>query len=75
MSELLWGIAGFVLPFVLSWVFAKINPAKFASWLSSMLAKVLKDRATRNKVENEVGNLLINLGKAIVNATPDDQKN
>lgn len=76
MMELLWAIVGFVIPFILSWIFAKINPAKFASWLSKMLAKVLKNEDARNKVENEIGKLLIQLGQAIVNATPDsEQKN
>lgn len=72
MSELLWGIVGFICPFVLSWLFAKINAAKFAEFLSKMLAKVLKDEKTRNKVENEIGKLLVDLGNAIINATPDE---
>ena len=74
MSELLWGIVGFVLPFVLSWLFAKIDPVRFAKWLSNMLAKVLKNKEVCNKVENEVGNLLVNLGQAIINVTPDDDE-
>lgn len=75
MTELLWGILGFVLPFILAWLFAKIKPEKFAEWLSKMLAKILKDQETRNKVENEIGKLLVNLGKAIIDATPDNEKN
>jgi len=74
MMELLWAIVGFVIPFILSWIFAKINPAKFASWLSKMLAKVLKNEEARNKVENEIGRLLVELGNAIINATPDEEQ-
>lgn len=75
MMELLWAIVGFVIPFILSWIFAKINPAAFATMLSKLLAKVLKDKEVRNKVENQIGKLLVDLGNAIINATPDDQKN
>lgn len=75
MAELLWAIVGFVIPFILSWLFAKINPAAFATMLSKLLAKVLKDKEVRNKVENQIGKLLVDLGNAIINATPDDQKN
>lgn len=72
MTELLWGLVGFAVPFVLSWLFAKINPAAFAKWLSRLLAKVLKDERARNRVENKIGQLLINLGQAIIDATPEE---
>lgn len=39
-----------------------------------MLAKVLKDEDARNKVENAVGKLLVDLGNAIINATPDEEQ-
>ncbi len=74
MVELLWAIVGFVIPFILSWIFAKINPAKFVSWLSKMLAKVLKNEEARNKVENEIGRLLVELGNAIISITPDENE-
>ncbi len=75
MVELFWGIVGFAVPFALGWLFSKINPAAFATMLSKLLAKVLKDKEVRNKVENQIGKLLVDLGNAIINATPDDQKN
>ncbi|MEM2120619.1 MAG: hypothetical protein QXR93_06025 [Archaeoglobaceae archaeon] len=75
MSELLWGIVGFAAPFALGWLFSKINPTAFATMLSKLLARVLKDKEVRNKVENQIGKLLVDLGNAIINATPDDQKN
>jgi len=73
MVELFWAIVGFVVPFVVSWLFAKINPAAFATMLSKLLAKVLKDKEARNKVENQIGKLLVELGNAIINTTPDEK--
>ena len=43
---------------------AKIKPDKFQAWLSSLLAKVLKDPKALNKSENNIGFTLINLGIA-----------
>jgi hypothetical protein len=74
MVELFWAVIGCVAPFVLSWLFAKINPAAFATMLSKLLAKILKDKEARNKVENEIGKLLVDLGNAIINATPDEEQ-
>ena len=65
-------LVGFVLPPLIAWLLAMIKPETTAKLLTKLLTKITKDTSTRNKIENIVGIKLMEIGWAIVMATPDD---
>jgi len=65
-------LVGFVLPPLIAWLLAMIKPETTAKLLTKLLTKITKDTGTRNKIENIVGIKLMEIGWAIVMATPDD---
>ena len=65
-------LIGLVLPPLIGGLLALIKPESVAKLLTKLLMKVTKDGTTRNKIENIVGIKLMEIGWAIVMATPED---
>jgi len=65
-------LIGLVLPPLIGGLLALIKPESVAKLLTKLLMKVTKDSTTRNKIENIVGIKLMEIGWAIVMATPED---
>jgi len=65
-------LIGLVLPPLIGGLLALIKPESIAKFLTKLLMKVTKDETTRNKIENIIGIKLMEIGWAIVMATPED---
>jgi len=65
-------LIGLVLPPLIGGLLALIKPESVAKLLTKLLMKVTKDETTRNKIENIIGIKLMEIGWAIVMATPED---
>lgn len=73
LKEILMLALGSGIALGVSYLFAKANPKKFALLVSKLAVKVtFNNENAADKIEDAMGDWLINLGKELKNVHPDE---
>ena len=67
-----WALVGFIVGPLLVWLATLLNRDFVVKYIVSLLEKFVKDKKTRNKVENVWGVVIALIGLKFITAEPDD---